>query len=920
MSGTINISGDLSANATTWLQGGLSTNTASGPFTAQAFNSTGTADSGAASRNTLAVAPAGLAVTAVSSQAVSLSWSANSNPGGTPFELERSTDGASYAFLDSTTLTGYTDFGILPAATYFYQVRARNGDAVATGYSGPVSTRTDAGNGPSGFAGEAQSANAILWSWSDNALDEDGYRVMSGTINISGDLSADATTWLQGGLSTNTAYGPYTAQAFNAGGTANSGAASRFTLAVDPAAIAVTGLSSTSVALSWSANSNPGGTQFELERSTDGADYVFLTSTTLTAYTDLGLFPAATYFYQVRTKNGDAVATAYDGPVSTRTDAANGPAAPSGFAGATQSDNAIIWSWTDNAFNEDGYRVMSGTVNISGDLAANTTTWLQGGLSTNTAYGPYTAQAFNSGGTANSGSASTSTLAVNPASIFAGTAQSVNAVLWSWTDNAGTESGYRVMSGTINISGDLAANTTTWLQSSLSTNTAYGPYTAQTFNAGGTANSGSASRFTLAVDPAGIAVTGLSSTSVSLSWSANSNPGGTSFELERSSGSGYVFLASTTLTGYTDFGLLPATTYFYQVRAKNGDAVDTAYDGPVSTRTNAQDPPAAPSGFAGTALSPAFILWSWTDNAGTESGYRVMSGTISISGDLAANTTTWLQGGLSTNTAYGSYTAQAFNDGGTANSGAASRNTLAVAPAGLAATAVSSTSVSLSWLANSNPGGTPFELERSTNGLGYVFLASTTLTAYADFAVLPNTTYFYQVRAKNGEAVVTAYDGPVSTRTNIQNGPGAPAGLTGMAQGPTSIFLSWNDNAANEDGYRVFLGTVNLSGDLAANTTTWLHSGLSTNTLYGPYTVQAFNTSGTANSGSVNKYTAAAIPTFFGYGSDSSITMFLSWSANTNPAGTVFDLERAVSSGSFFQISTATSGLLTCPRDSVERA
>ena len=50
----------------------------------------------------------------------------------------------------------------------------------------------------------------------------------------------------------------------------------------------------------------------------------------------------------------------------------------------------------------------------------------------------------------------------------------------------------------------------------------------------------------------------------------------------------------------------------------------------------------------------------------------------------------------------------------------------------------------------------------------------------------------------------------------------------------TVLLLSWTDNACNEDGFRVLLGTVNISGDLPPGTTQWLQAGFAPNIRYAP--------------------------------------------------------------------------------------
>ncbi|MCX5789569.1 MAG: right-handed parallel beta-helix repeat-containing protein, partial [Elusimicrobia bacterium] len=168
---------------------------------------------------------------------------------------------------------------------------------------------------------------------------------------------------------------------------------------------------------------------------------------------------------------------------------------------------------------------------------------------------------------------------------FAGAVQSETSILWSWTNNTTIVSGYRVMSGASNLSGDLPASAASWLQTSLSPNTQYGPYVARVFNGRGTADSGTVSRYTLANVPSNL-TTAVRWSSATLTWSANTNPAGTIWDLQRDSGTGFtsVYTSSATLS-YTDRGLTPGRTYHYQVRAENGDGLLTLFTSAVDVLT-----------------------------------------------------------------------------------------------------------------------------------------------------------------------------------------------------------------------------------------------------------------------------------------------------------------------------------------------
>jgi hypothetical protein len=117
----------------------------------------------------------------------------------------------------------------------------------------------------------------------------------------------------------------------------------------------------------------------------------------------------------------------------------------------------------------------------------------------------------------------------------------------------------------------------------------------------------------------------------------------------------------------------------------------------------------------------------------------------------------------------------------------------------------------------------------------------TNATRYTDGAVLPNTTYTYQVRAHTNDSVSAWSNEASGTTPNI---PVAPSHLVVATASPTQLNLTWADNSNNETGFAVF--RKGATGDLvrvatvAANTTSYADQGLSASTTYS-YRVRAFN-------------------------------------------------------------------------------
>lgn len=172
------------------------------------------------------------------------------------------------------------------------------------------------------------------------------------------------------------------------------------------------------------------------------------------------------------------------------------------------------------------------------------------------------------------------------------------------------------------------------------------------------------------------------------------------------------------------------------------------------------------------------------------------------------------------------------------------------APSGLNATATSTTVVSLTWADNSNA-ETSFQLERSTDGANFSWLATLApnATTYSDTGRTPGSTYYYRIKSI-WDASPSPYSNVASVTMPTTSGspPAAPTNLAATALSPTEIRLSWTDNATNETDYQkershdgVSFGIM-FSGS-GANQTSMTDSGLTASTTY-YYRVRAVNSSG----------------------------------------------------------------------------
>ena len=149
-------------------------------------------------------APTGLSATTQSSSAIDLAWIDNSG-NETGFEIERSTDGLSFAPIATTVedVTVFSDSGLASSTTYYYRVLAFNNNGDST-FSDTSSATTDDTAG-SGTAVEAGSINVSTINLGRGVkqgqvdiivVDDQGTAVAEAVVRgeFTGDLSESATS------------------------------------------------------------------------------------------------------------------------------------------------------------------------------------------------------------------------------------------------------------------------------------------------------------------------------------------------------------------------------------------------------------------------------------------------------------------------------------------------------------------------------------------------------------------------------------------------------------------------------------------------------------------------------------------------------------------------------------------------------
>ena len=230
------------------------------------------------------------------------------------------------------------------------------------------------------------------------------------------------------------------------------------------------------------------------------------------------------------------------------------------------------------------------------------------------------------------------------------------------------------------------------------------------------------------------------------------------------------------------------------------------------------------------------------------------------------------------------------------------------APDSLFLTKLGNTDVLLLWRDNAVTEDL-FEIWRSTgNNQNYSKIATVEKNgnSFRDVGLLLNVTiYFYKIRAVNSYGN-SEYSNEVSTGGIVSGDK--PSNVKGEALGATEIFLTWQDNSSNENGFEIQTSTATSNwaflGAVGPNTEEYTVTGLVALSTYS-FRVGAL-VNPTVYSDPVTVTTAridVAAPTQLEAKYDSTTqTVTLSWNINTNLASTTLMERKIGGAGSFTQI------------------
>lgn len=310
-----------------------------------------------------------------------LSWTPNGT--ATEYIIYRATASGSATsdYTQVTTVsaptTSYTDTGLLDGEQYYYRVSARN----TYGESGlsPEASAVTLLPAATSVSVSNVTADAADVSWTDNANNEDGYRVLlsrdggSTWTNASGDLAADTTSYSLSGLLNGEEY-TVTVEVFTEHTATRDATQPAFTTDLPDVGQPTLGNDvEDEVSVDWTDAINYGDYRLQIEETDTGSDW----SSTDKGYAEHVVGEATTsdifgsredgeeYRVRMRTET-EHVTGAWTDPVTIGTK----------FPGATNltveavGQTSVDLSWTDNSDNEDGFRLQYRKLYDDGSVSA----------------------------------------------------------------------------------------------------------------------------------------------------------------------------------------------------------------------------------------------------------------------------------------------------------------------------------------------------------------------------------------------------------------------------------------------------------------------------------------------------------------------------------------------------------------------
>ncbi len=422
--------------------------------------------------------------------------------------------------------------------------------------------------------------------------------------------------------------------------------------------------------------------------------------------------------------------------------------------------------------------------------------------------------------------------------------------------------------------------------------------------------------------PTGLASSAITQTTFTLSWAASTDTEGTVSNYQVfQDGASIGFSGGALFLGVT--GLAADTSYDFTVLAIDDSANPSAQSAPLNVTTTAAPdttPPSVPTGLASSAITQTGFTLSWTastDAVGV-TGYTIFRDGTQIGTTTGA--TTFNLTGLTAGTTYSMrVSAQDLADNTSAQSAALNVTTTAApdttpptVPTGLASSAITQTSFTLTWTASTDAVGvTGYTILQDGSPIG----TTTGATTFNVTGLTAGTTYSMRVSAQDLAGNTSAQSTPLNVTTTAApdtTPPTVPTGLASSAITQTGFTLTWapsTDDVGVTD-YEVFRNAVSIG--LTGGVTTLNVTGLTASTAYA-FTVRALDAVPNASAQSAPLNVTTLAPPVISM--DVGVTLA---EGNSGATAFVFTVNRTGDTSGTASASYAITGSGTNPANAVD--
>ncbi len=558
-------------------------------------------------------------------------------------------------------------------------------------------------------------------------------------------------------------------------------------------------------------------------------------------FMDVGLNTNHQYGYRVKARDGNGNDTAYSATRYAYTDIETPTDVTFGEITTSSIKVSVAGTFSGLTRGQSGLKLENVTAGQVSAWQQDNSPWLSSGLLPNTSYA-FRAQARNGDGdpTPFCEESSVYTLAAVPGTVTISQGPNGQLIV-RWAANGNPTGTQYWCQNTVTNSNSGWINGTQWFDTGLSPNTKYG-YKVKARNGDNveTVFSAVVQAYSAIETPTGVVFGATTTTTLQV------KADGTVSGLDRDN-SGLLFENITTgqtsgwrhdNTYWTSDGLQPNQPYELRVRARNGDGEPTSFSIAGYVYTQAMIPGTATVSANGR-LGQLSVSWSANGNpAGTQ--YWCQN-TVTNANSGWTTSTEWVETGLSANTKYG-YKIKARNGDGveTAFSATVQGYSIIETPTAVSFGTPGPTTIQVK--AKNTPSG----LDRDNSGLLFENITTGQTSTWrhdnafwTSDSLLPNRSYGFRVRARNGDAVATSWSDSAYIYTYAN--PPTAGSFTGITS--TSIQVQWGVNG-NPAG-TMYMCENTTSGAISGwiTDTAWDNVSLQPNTPY-TYRVKARNGDG----------------------------------------------------------------------------